>query len=96
MGQIWREANYTEYVCRKQDNINLLLDINFGNNHDIVRATIQSLIDAEKAGVAVDREMIRLLSEYINTLGGVYLIDAFSYDTVYKKCTEKIQKLANK
>lgn len=86
----------TEYVCRKQDNINLLLDINFGNNPDIVRAVIQALIDAEKSGIAVDREMIRLLSEYVNTLGGVYLIDAFSYDTVYQKCTEKLKKLAGK
>jgi len=27
----------TEYICRRQDNINLLLDINFGNNPSIVR-----------------------------------------------------------
>lgn len=86
----------TEYVCRKQDNINLLLDINFGNNPEIIHAVIQSLIDAEKSGLTADRETVRLLSEYINTLGGVYLIDAFSYDTVYRKCSEKLQKLAAK
>lgn len=86
----------TEYVCRKQDNINLLLDINFGNNPEIVRAVIQSLIDAEKSGTSVDREMIRLLSEYINTLGGVYLVDAFSHDIIYEKCTEKLKKLSSR
>lgn len=86
----------TEYVCRKQDNINLLLDINFGNNPAIVRASIQALIDAEKDGMTVDREKTRQLSEYINTLGGVYLVDAFSYDVIYDKCTEKLKKMSSK
>ena len=86
----------TEYVCRKQDNINLLLDINFGNNREIVRAAIQALIDAEKGGQQVDRETIRQLSEYINTLGGVYLVDAFSYDMMYNKCVERLRKLSTR
>ena len=86
----------TEYVCRRQDNINLLLDINFGNNPAIVRAVIQSLIDAEKSGMEIDREMTRQLSEYINTLGGVYLVDAFSYDMIYDKCMEKLKRLSSK
>lgn len=86
----------TEYVCKKQDNVNLLLDINFGNNPAIVRAVIQSLIDAEKNGMEIDREMTRQLSEYINTLGGIYLIDAFSYDMIYDKCTEKLKRLSTK
>lgn len=82
----------TEYICSKQDNINLLLDINFGNNPDILRASTQALIDAEKSGILVDREMVRGVSEYINTLGGIYLIDAFSFESVYKKASEFIQK----
>ena len=90
-----REGNkyeLTEYVCRKQDNINLLLDINFGNNPIIVRAAIQALIDAEKDGLYIDRAVIRDLSQYINTLGGIYLIDALSYDTVYNKATGLIAR----
>ena len=83
-------------MCRKQDNINLLLDINFGNNPAIVRAIIQSLIDAEKSGMVIDREKIRQLSEYINILGGVYLVDAFSYDMIYDKCTEKLTRMSEK
>ena len=86
----------TEYVCRQQDNIKLLLDINFGNNPAIVRAVIQALIDAEKGGMTIDREKIRQLSEYINTLGGIYLVDAFSYDMIYDKCTEKLKKMSLK
>ena len=77
-------------------NINLLLDINFGNNPAIVRAIIQSLIDAEKSGMVIDREKIRQLSEYINILGGVYLVDAFSYDMIYDKCTEKLTRMSEK
>lgn len=85
----------TEYICKRQDNINLLLDINFGNNPSIVRAVIQSLIDSEKSGIAIDREKTRKLSEYINTLGGVYLVDAFSYDMIYEKSMEKLKRMAS-
>ena len=86
---------YTEYICRKQDNINLLLDINFSNNKIILHAAIQSLIDAEKAGIKVDRTIIRQLSEYINTLGGTYLIDSFDFETMYFRATKILQRLSS-
>lgn len=81
----------TEYICKKQDNINLLLDINFGNNPAIVRSVIQALIDAEKEGIEVTREKTRKLSEYINTLGGIYLIDAFEPEFIYQKAKDKLK-----
>ena len=84
----------TEYVCSKQDHINLLLDINFGNNPDIVRAVIKALMDAEAEGVDVDRDVVRKASEYINTLGGTYLVDALSFEIVYTKTKEVIKKTA--
>jgi len=86
----------TEYVCKKQDNINILLDINFANNPSIVQNTIQALIDAEKEGLEINRDTVRKLSEYINTLGGVYLVDAFSAPIIYEKCSKKIQHLLQK
>ncbi len=85
----------TEFICKKQDHINLLLDINFGNNPDILRGAIQALIDTEKKGMPVERETVRKLSEYINTLGGTYLIDAFSFDTIYNKARVKLEKIIN-
>lgn len=85
----------TEYVCRKQDNINLLLDINFGNNPDILRAASRALIDGEKAGMNIDREVVRHVSEYINTLGGIYLIDVFSYDVMYSKIKKHLEKIVH-
>lgn len=84
----------TEYVCSKQDHINLLLDINFGNNPCIVRAVIKALLDSEAEGINVDREVVRKASEYINILGGTYLVDALSFDTVYTKTKEVIKKTA--
>ncbi len=85
----------TEFICKKQDHINLLLDINFGNNPDILRGAIQALIDTEKKGMPVERETVRKLSEYINTLGGTYLIDAFSFDMIYNKAIVKLEKIIN-
>lgn len=82
----------TEYVCSKQDHINLLLDINFGNNPSIVRAVIKALMDSEAEGITVDREVVRKASEYINILGGTYLVDALSFDTVCAKTKEVIKK----
>lgn len=84
----------TEYVCSKQDHINLLLDINFGNNPNIVRAVVKALMDSETEGIAVDREVVRKASEYINILGGTYLVDALSFDTVYAKTKDVIKKIA--
>jgi len=83
----------TEYVCSKQDHINFLLDINFGNNPSIVRAVIKALMDAEEEGIDVDRDVVRKASEYINILGGTYLIDAMPFETVYDKTKDLIRKI---
>ena len=58
----------------------------------IVRAVIKALMDSEAEGVPVDREVVRKASEYINILGGTYLVDALSFDTVYTKTKEVIKK----
>ena len=50
-----------------------------------------------QANQPLSQEQIDIkLSEYINTLGGVYLVDAFSYDVIYDKCTEKLKKMSSK
>lgn len=86
----------TEYVCSKQDHINLLLDINFGNSPIIVRAIVKALMDAESEGCKVDRETVRKVSEYINILGGTYLIDALSFEIIYSKTKDLIKKVSPK
>ncbi len=84
----------TEYVCSKQDHINLLLDIHFGANPIIVRAIITALMDAEAEGIPIDRETVREISKYIDVLGGTYLVDALPFDVVYSKAKARIIKYA--
>lgn len=84
----------TRFVCSKQDHINLLLDINFGNNPDIVKAVIEALMNSDAEGIYIDRDVVRDISEYINTLGGAYLVDALSKKTVYSKTRDMIKKVS--
>lgn len=83
----------TKFICKKQDHINLLLDINFGNNPLILHAVIQALIDAEKAGMNIEREIVRKISAYINTLGSMYLVDCFDPEIVYKKTSSLLKRI---
>ena len=75
----------TAYVVNKQDIINQLLDIGFNGNKDLVIAIIDALRDAEKGGKTIGREEIRSVSRYINSLGGIYLIDSLTKDDIYTK-----------
>ena len=82
----------TEYVCSKQDHINLLLDIHFGGNPVVVRAIVAALMDVESEGLPVDRDTVREISKYIDILGGTYLVDALPYDELYEKAKARIKK----
>lgn len=81
----------TEFICRDQDYINNLLDIGFASNQTTSRAVIGALIDAEKSGVAITRSLVRSISQYINLLGGMYIIDYLSYDEIYSKIKSKLE-----
>lgn len=80
----------TEFVCRDQDYINNLLDIGFASNATISKAVISALLDAEKSGITINRELVRSVSQYVNLLGGIYILDCLSYDEIYSKIKEKI------
>lgn len=80
----------TEFVCRDQDYINNLLDIGFASNATISKAVIGALLDAEKNGVTINRDLVRSISQYVNLLGGIYILDCLSYDEIYSKIKEKI------
>ena len=73
------------YVVNKEDIINQLLDIGFNGNKTLVIAVIDALRDAEKEGKIIGREEIRSVSRYINSLGGIYLIDSLSKEDIYTK-----------
>ena len=80
----------TEFICRDQDYINNLLDIGFAGNPTITKAVIGALLDAEKNGVIINRDLVRSISQYVNLLGGIYILDCLSYDEIYCKIKEKI------
>lgn len=80
----------TEFVCRDQDYINNLLDIGFASNATISKAVIGALLDAEKNGVTINRDLVRSISQYVNLLGGIYILDCLSYDEIYSRIKEKI------
>ena len=52
---------------------------------------LQALIDAEKSGIKIDRELVRSISQYVNLLGGIYILDCLTFDEIYQKI-EKINK----
>lgn len=91
IGQCTFDSNRTDpfeltaYVVNKQDIINQLLDIGFNGNKTLVIAVIDALRDAEKEGKIIGREEIRSVSRYINSLGGIYLIDSLSKEDIYTK-----------
>jgi len=88
-----RENPYemTAFVCKDQDYIENILGRNFSNNPMIVKALISSMIDAEKAGVVVNRQKIRDISKYVNLLGGIYVLDCLSYGDIYSKVLAKLK-----
>ena len=75
----------TRYLCKDQDFIESICGRTMFNNHSIQRATVRALYDAEKAGVIVDRQMIRETAKYVNLLGGVYMIDFLTEGEIYEK-----------
>ena len=80
----------TEFICKDQDYINNLLDIGFASNPTISRAVIGAVYDAEKSGVTVNRDLVRSVSQYVNLLGGIYILDCLSFDEIYDKVKRKI------
>lgn len=81
----------TAFVCRKQDIINQLLDIGFASNKNIVKAVLNTLFDAEKAGAVIDRSLMREVSQYINQLGGIYILDCLTEEDIYNKLCNKFK-----
>lgn len=80
----------TAFVCRDQDFINNILDIGFASNAVITKAVLTALLDAENSGVKIDRELVRSISQYVNLLGGIYVLDCLTFDEIYQKLKKKL------
>ena len=79
----------TTFVCGKQDIINQLLDIGFASNKNITKAVLDTLYNADKAGFMIDRKLMRDISQYINLLGGIYILDCLTYEEICEKISIK-------
>ncbi len=80
----------TAFVCRDQDFINNILDIGFASNATITKAVLAALLDAEKSGIKIDRELVRSISQYVNLLGGIYVLDCLTFYELYGKLKMKL------
>ena len=38
------------------------------------------MLDAEKNGKTINRDLVRTISQYVNMLGGIYILDCLSYE----------------
>lgn len=80
----------TRFLCKDQDYIENICGRNIFNNPNVGFATISALYDAEKAGVVVNRELVREVSRYVNLLAGTYLLDTLSEEEIYQKMQNKL------
>jgi hypothetical protein len=80
----------TRFLCKDQDYIENICGRNIFNNPNVGFATISALYDAEKAGVVVNRELVREVSRYVNLLAGTYLLDTLSKEEIYQKIQNKL------
>ena len=80
----------TKFLCKEQDYIESICGRNIFNNPEIGLATISALYDAEKAGIKIDRYVVRDIGKYVNLLAGTYLLDTFTKEEVYEKIKKKL------
>lgn len=80
----------TKFLCKNQDYIESFCGRNIFNNHEIGIGVLSALLDAEKRGLRVDRDMVRDVAKYSNLLAGTYLLDSFERDDIYEKISKKI------
>ena len=70
-----------------------LFSSNFTNNPTITRAFLSSVLDFEKNGVKIKREIFNETIMYLNILGGTYILDYFEESELKDKITKKIDDL---
>lgn len=83
----------TEYACRDQDYLESIFGRNLSSNKNIVKAIIQSLINYEKQGHHVNRDIVRKLSIYFNAVGGVCILDSLEYDELLEMSKEFLKSI---
>lgn len=80
----------TRFLCKNQDFIESICGRNVFNNPVVGKTTISALLDAEREGIQITREVVRDIGEYVNLLGGIYLIDSLDPEAIYLKIRNRL------
>ena len=85
----------TAVMLKYQDIAQNILERNFSRNHTVIKAVLEVLRELEANGAPFyKRENFRLLMEYINSIGGVTILDALPLEDVKQMVESKIKLLA--
>ena len=71
-----------------------IIERNTSNSPTIIRAFVSAILAARTEGLNINTDTVGELSKYLNLLGGTYILDCLSYDTIYNKILEKARELA--
>lgn len=82
---------FTKFICESPDYIMHILERNTSNSLEIMRPFLNAILDARKAGLKIDTNVVGYLAKYLNFLGGTYILDCLPEETIYKKTYERIQ-----
>ena len=80
----------TKYLVSKQDIIESFCGRTIFNNPTIFKASVVILQNYEEKGISFNREFIRDIAQYINMLGGVYILDALPIEDFATKVEKYI------
>lgn len=72
--------------------VNDLFTSNFSRNIKVVKAFLESVNAFDKNVKIIDRDIFRSTIQYINVLGGIYLLDYFEFETLKEMITKQINK----
>lgn len=83
----------TRFLCNHQDFIETICGRSIFNNPTVQRATLNALYDVLSEKKGDNRLIIREIAKYINLLAGTFLLDMLTYEEVYQKVYDKLNKL---
>ena len=84
----------TKFVCENADHAMHIIERNTSNSPTIIRAFVSAILAARAERLNINTDTVGELSKYLNLLGGTYILDCLSYDTIYNKILEKARELA--
>ena len=79
----------TTFLCAKQDCIETICGRSIFNNPDVGRTTLDVLMQAQKKGIDLNRDLIRNVGKYVNFLAGTYILESMDSEKLSEKIVQK-------